>query len=140
MTIIWGLMIREIAAVSGHRIDSNYAKKIAYGVGAGVAAYVGGSKLAMKLLHLVPGFGTLAAIGVNSSLNFLFTYKLGSALAKLFDKGAFDESDTTEAVLVLTTLVAAVPDWNDMSDMLALANEDITPEMLERFKSIVRNA
>jgi hypothetical protein len=140
MITIWSLMIREIAIVSGHRVDAHFAKKIAYGVGAGVAAYVGGSKIAMKLLHLIPGMGTLAAIGVNTGLNFLFTYKLGSALAKMFDKGAFDDGDVTEAVYVLTTLVAALPALSDVSDMMALANEDVTPEMFERFKNLVKNA
>ncbi len=140
MITIWSLMIREIAIISGHRVDASFAKKIAYGVGAGIAAYIGGSKIAMKLLHLIPGLGSLAAIGVNSGLNFLFTYKLGSALSKMFDKGAFDDSDVTEAVYVLTTLVAAIPAWSDLNDMYVLANEDVTPEMMERFKSLVKNA
>ena len=58
----------------------------------------------------------------------------------MFDKGAFDDGDVTEAVYVLTTLVAALPAWSDASDMMALANEDVSPEMFERFKSLVKNA
>lgn len=138
MGTIWAAMIREIAQRSGHEVDMQYAKKIACGIAAGAGAYIGGSKLAMKLLHLIPGAGTLAAIGVNSFMNFLFTYKLGHGLSKMFEKGSYDDSDAAQAVIVLLGVVAVLPSWGEMHDMYALWSHDIDPEMFEHFKDLVK--
>ena len=138
MGAIWAGMIREIAQRSNHKIDKHFAKKVAFGVSAGAGAYIGGSKIAMKLLHLIPGAGTLAAIGVNSFMNFLFTYKLGNGLSKMFDKGTFDDNDVAEAVIVLLGIVAVLPSLGEMHDMYALWSHDIDPEMFEHFKDLVK--
>jgi uncharacterized protein (DUF697 family) len=123
MSGVWVTMILAISDKSKHRVDKVFATKLAAGVLAGVAAYVGGSKIAMGLLHLIPGAGTLAAMGVNSSLNALFTYKLGHALSNLFDKGEFDDSDVTNAIHALLTLIVGLPTWSEMSDLVALIRE-----------------
>ena len=138
MGAIWAGMIREIAHQSVHKIDNHYAKKVACGIAAGAGAYVGGSKLAMKLLHLIPGAGTLAAIGVNCFMHFLFTYKLGHGISKMFKKGSFDDYDAAQAVIVLLGVVAVLPSVGEMQDMYALWSHDIDPEMFEHFKDLVK--
>jgi len=120
MTGIWATMIVSISQKSGHKVDKVFATKLASGVLAGVGAYVGGSKIAMKLLHLIPGFGSLAAIGVNSTLNALFTYKLGHAISNLFNKGSFDTSDITNTVTILLTLVVGLPTFDELSDLISM--------------------
>ena len=101
MSATWVSMIVAIAKESGQEIDTIYATKLAAGVLAGVGAYVGGSKLATQAFHLIPGAGTLAVVGINSTFNALFTYKLGDAISNLFDKDGFDISDVDHAKKVL---------------------------------------
>jgi uncharacterized protein (DUF697 family) len=137
MGVIWTSMVLAIAEKSQHKVDKAFAIKLTTGVLAGVAAYVGGSKLAMKLLHLIPVAGSLAAIGVNSSLNYLFTYKFGNAMAKLFDKGTFDTSDTQEVIITLLTLVAAIPAVDEVGDMIQLASEPLDRKTFDEFMAAV---
>ena len=124
MSTTWIAMIKSIANKSGHAIDNAYAVKLAGAVLAGVGAYVGGSKIAMKFLHLIPGAGTLAAIGVNSSLNALFTYKMGHALSKTFDQKGLDSSNATEMTCMLLSLVACLPTFHEFNDLYHLMRND----------------
>jgi len=135
MSGIWAAMIISICAKSNHKVDKTFALKIATGVLSGVAAYVGGSKIAMKLLHLIPGAGSIAAIGVNSTLNYLFTYKLGHAFSNLFDRGEFDDEDVKGLVMTLLTLVAAFPTLDEIGDMASLATEPVDESLVRTFKS-----
>jgi hypothetical protein len=131
---IWAGMIVALGAKSNHQIDKTFALKLSTGVLAGVAAYVGGSKIAMKLLHLIPGAGTLAAIGVNSSLNYLFTYKVGHAISNLFDKGSYDASDVNNLVTTTLTLIVGIPTLGEIGDMMNLATEPVNSELLTSFR------
>ncbi|HXO27227.1 MAG TPA: hypothetical protein VOA80_07785 [Thermoanaerobaculia bacterium] len=120
MTGIWIAMMIAVADRSAHRSDRVFAAKVVASVLAGVGAYVGGSKIAVTLLHLIPGAGTLAAMGVNSGLNALFTYKFGHAISNLFDKGTFDGGDATAAAATVLTLVACLPNLDELSDFLSM--------------------
>lgn len=137
MSSIWVTMLIAISKRSNHTMDLAFALKVTSGVLAGVAAYVGGSKLAMKLLHLIPGIGTLGAIGVNSSLNYLFTYKFGHAISNLFDRGEFDKSDVVAMVSSIMTLVAAIPTLDEARDMVSLGSEAVDRTSFEAFYSEV---
>ena len=123
MSTIWVSMIIAISEKSGHKVNGAYAAKLASCVLAGVGAYVGGSKIAMKLLHLIPVAGTLSAIGVNSLLNGLYTYKLGHAISNLFDKGRLDLSDGAVAAATILSLVTCIPTPGEMSDVVVLIME-----------------
>jgi hypothetical protein len=123
MGSIWTAMIIAIAGKSNHKIDKAFAAKITSGVLAGVAAYLTGSKIAMKIFHFIPGIGTLSAIGINSSLNYLFTYKFGSAIVRLFSTGQFSTLEIGIAVMSILCIVIKIPTWNEASDMVALATE-----------------
>jgi uncharacterized protein (DUF697 family) len=122
MTATWGAMTVAIAKKSGHQMDAAFSAKVVTGVLAGVAGYLGGSKIATALVSLIPG-GVLVAVGVNSALNALFTYKLGDALAKLFDKGQFDSSDVATAVTTLLSLVVGMPTFGQLRDFGSLLAE-----------------
>jgi len=123
MTTIWGAMMIAIADRSAHRTDKVFVTKVVAGVLAGVGAYVGGTKIATMLLHLIPGAGTLAAMGVNSGLNALFTYRFGHAISDLFDKGSFSPSDVATAVTTVLTMVACLPHPNEILDFLSILRE-----------------
>ncbi|HKH48047.1 MAG TPA: hypothetical protein VKM72_25590 [Thermoanaerobaculia bacterium] len=122
MAATWGTMIVAIAKRSNHRVDPAFAAKLASGVLTGVAGYVTGSKIATTAMSLIPG-GVLLAVGVNSGLNSLFTYRLGLALSKLFDKGKLDASDATTAVTTLLSLMIGLPTWGQLRDFGSLLTE-----------------
>lgn len=119
----WIIMILAVADKSGHEMDKAFAGKLAAGVLAGVAAYIAGSKLAMGLLHLIPGAGTLAAIGVNSLLNALYTYKMGHALSNLFDKGGFEMSDVDWVAKNLMAVILTIPTPSEIADVILMIKE-----------------
>jgi uncharacterized protein (DUF697 family) len=131
---IWATMILGLANRSNHKADGVFAFKLASGVLAGIGAYVGGSKIAIGLLNLVPGAGTIAAMGVNGSLNYLFTYKLGHTMSTLFDKGEYDESDLNTLVTTVLTLLVAVPSFDELGDMIHLASEPVSSDLLTSFQ------
>jgi hypothetical protein len=131
---IWAAMVVALGAKSNHKIDKVFAFKLATGVLAGTAAYVGGSKIAMSLLHLMPGIGSIGAIGVNSTLNYLFTYRLGHAMSKLFDKGGYDEVDVSALITTVLPLVAGIPNLDEIRDMITLTTESVSPKLLTSFK------
>jgi uncharacterized protein (DUF697 family) len=121
MAGIWSTMLMEIAKRSGRKVSQDFGVKLVTGVLAGVAAYVGGSKLAMKLLHLIPGAGTLAAIGVNSLLNLFFTWRFGNAMAKLFERGAFDAEDFGDIVAYTLAILTPFPTPGALGEMVSVA-------------------
>jgi uncharacterized protein (DUF697 family) len=120
MTGIWTAMLIAIADKSAHRTDKVFAAKVVAGVLAGVGAYLTGSKIAVGLLNLIPGAGTLAAMGVNSGLNALFTYRFGHAMSSLFDKGTFDTSDAASATATVLTVIVGLPSLNEISDFVSM--------------------
>jgi hypothetical protein len=87
----------------------------------GAAAFVGGSKIAAKLFHLVPGPGTVAAIGANSFLDAFFTYKFLRSVAKVYDRRDVEDI----SMEMLTSCVSLFSAWTflddikDMTDCLA---------------------
>ena len=120
----WAVMILAIASKSGHEVDKPFAAKLTAGVAAGVGAYIVGSKVATQLLHLVPIAGTLAAIGINSSLNALYTYKVGSAVSVLFDKGGFEEADMADMMNGLLRVIATVPTRGEIADIILMMTKE----------------
>jgi len=86
--ILIGIWIAGAAAIvdkAGHSASDAQLKALATSALAGAASFVAGSKLAAKLFHLLPGPGTLAAIGVNSSLDAFFTYRFLRCVSKVYD-------------------------------------------------------
>lgn len=120
MTGIWGTMTVAIAEKSGHKVDKIFAGKLASAVLVGVGGYVGGSKIVMKLFHLVPGAGSIAAMGVNSFMNAWFTYRVGKALANLFDTGDYSPKDLKSMVQYLLIIIMPVPTISELGEAVSL--------------------
>jgi uncharacterized protein (DUF697 family) len=100
LAVIWGALTMAIADKSGHPIDRGFAANIAGSAIASVTSYCVGIKIAGKLFHIIPGAGTVAAIGISSSLNALFTLKFGQVLVKAFDKPTLDVPELTTTVTI----------------------------------------
>lgn len=140
MTGIWATMTVAIAKESGHEVNKTYATKIAAAVLTGVASYVTGSKIAMKALHVVPLAGTLAAMGVNSFLNYWFTFKVGKALAELFDTSDFSSSSQEQLIRRILSAVSPWPTFDDLQDATDLLTETSfdKPETFKMFEEYRR--
>jgi uncharacterized protein (DUF697 family) len=110
----WGTMLIMIADKSGRELDYNTAMKLATAILGGAAAYLGGSKVFTMALNLIPGFGTVTAVGINSLLNFLYTVRLGSFIARQMEKTDFDTNDIAHLVPELTAIVFAVPTFGEL--------------------------
>ena len=125
MTGIWAAMIVGLGAKSNHKVDKIFAAKLATGILTGIAAYVAGSKIAMNLLHLIPAAGSIAAMGVNGTLNYVFTYRIGHTISKLFDKGSYDEADVNGLLTTVLTSVGFKPTLAEIIDMATLGREAV---------------
>lgn len=118
----WATMLVAIASNSNRQLDQNTALKFATGILSGGAAYLGGTKLLTYTLHAIPGLGTIASVGINSLLNFLYTFRLGRFIALQMEKPEFDTADWASLIPELTAMVFAMPsimeiqeawrDWN----------------------------
>lgn len=117
---IWTGMTVAIAAKSGHKVDAAFAAKIVTSIATGAAAYLTGSKLLTFALHAVPVAGSLAAMGINGSLNYWFTYRVGRALSALFDRSDFTPQDLGEIVRAVTKILASFPGPTELRDALRL--------------------
>lgn len=105
MFFLWVNMTREIAKISGHPINKRYAMKLIYSISAGSFLYYGGSRVMTSLLHLIPGAGTVTAVGTNATLNYVYTRILGSKLALQFNR---PEVDLKSVALMAASIGSAV--------------------------------
>jgi len=117
---IWTTMLVAIGDRSGHSIDGTFVTKFISTVGSGAVAYYGGCKAATWLFHLIPGAGTLAAMGVSSALNAVFIYKFGAATSKLLNKNSFDLTDAADAASSVLLSMCTFPSFGEVKDLLDL--------------------
>ncbi len=109
---IWttgGVMIAERA---GRAVSKDQVAKAATSAVAGAAALFAGSRLASFLFGFLPGPGTVAGIGLNSSLNAYYTYGFLRNVAKLYDAGDTEDYIWHSLSSVWTILLA--PDIGDL--------------------------
>lgn len=63
-----------------------------------MGGYYLGCKTATKLFLLIPGAGTLTAMGLSSLQNAIFTYRFAVVLTQIFEAGRFDSSTLVESI------------------------------------------
>ena len=115
---IWGNLLVQISKKSQHSLNKKLALKLATSVATGAAGYIAGSKVFTWVLNLIPGIGTLAYIGINGLLNYLFTYRFGKAVVTLMEKGKFDNADIATMASVLVATITGLPKADDFNQLL----------------------
>lgn len=105
----WAGMMVAIANNAKRKMDRDTALKLAMAILSGAAAYLAGTKLITFLLHFIPGAGSIAALGINCLLNFLYTFRLGRLMALQMEKPDFDTGDFASIIPEITTMVFAMP-------------------------------
>jgi len=114
---IWCIGGVMIASEAGNVTTKDHFKGIATSTLSGAALFLAGSKFAASLFNLLPGPGTMAAIGVNSSLNAFFTYRFLRSVAKVYDK--FDTEELImQNLLSLASLFSIFDIGSDVADMM----------------------
>lgn len=84
----WGYLLVCYAKHYNYAIDIEMAKKLCATVLLGMGGYYFGCKTATKLFHMIPGAGTLAAMGISSLQNVIFTYRFAVTLTCIFSAGS----------------------------------------------------
>jgi hypothetical protein len=113
---IWASGAALIVDEAGGSFSKEDLVPLATATVTGTATFIAGSKLAAKLFHLVPGPGTLAAIGVNSFLDAFFTYRFLRAVAKVYDQRDPEEI-TYQMLMNCISLFSAWTFLDDIKDM-----------------------
>jgi len=93
MAGIWSTMLVAIAKKSGHHLDADTARRMAFAATAGAGGYWTGSKIFTWALAKIPGPGMVAGATVNGTLNVTFTLFVGYVFIDLFEKPEFDVLD-----------------------------------------------
>lgn len=114
---IWTNMIIKIAKESGRKIDMASATKFITSVGAGVGAYKVGGKILGTAIWLIPGLGWLGAMGLNSTLNYLFTFRLGKTVASMFDDPSFDFGNMADITQYVVLPMLSIPTLREFREM-----------------------
>lgn len=63
-----------------------------------MGGYYLGCKTATKLFHLIPGAGTIAAMGISSLQNMIFTYRFAITLTRIFNKGIVNYDTLADSI------------------------------------------
>lgn len=117
---IWTTMVVAMAEKSGREFSTSFISKFIATLGVGVAAYYGGCKAATMLFHMIPGAGTIMAMGVSSFMNALFTYKVAEAVTGQLDNDDFNAHDAELAAGAIITIVCSLPTINEVKDMIGI--------------------
>lgn len=118
---IWTTMVLRIGEVSGRGITRASAAKVACAAVAACSAYLFGSKIltwaAMPLVAAFPLAGVPMATALNVVLNGLFTFRLGSACARNFERPDFSADELLEMSLSLTGVMISVPSVEELREV-----------------------
>lgn len=82
---IWGTYLYSVASKEGYSIDKDAAVKICKSALLGLGGYYVGCKTATKFFWLIPGAGWVAAMGISSLTNILFTYRFALTVCSMFN-------------------------------------------------------
>ena len=81
---IWGAYLYSVASKEGYHLNKDDAVKICKSALLGMGGYYIGCKTATKIFWMIPGAGWLAAMGISSLTNILFTYRFALTVCAMF--------------------------------------------------------
>jgi uncharacterized protein (DUF697 family) len=111
----WIAMMAAIADRSGHDENKEFWGKVITSVGMGAAGYWAGSKVFTGILfYVIPGAGSITAATLNALLNGLYTWRLGTSFANLFNKPGFDLRDAGAVARYLKSALAPIPTYGEV--------------------------
>lgn len=97
----WGYLLVQYSKHYGYSLEKEMAKKLCSSALIGMGGYYAGCKTATKLFHLIPGAGTLIAMGLSSLANVIFTYRFAVTLTRIFEKGSVDFDSMVDSIKIM---------------------------------------
>lgn len=94
----WGYLLVQYARYYGATLDKVLAERICSTALLGMGGYYLGCKTATKLFHLIPGAGSIMAMGISSMTNIIFTYRFAITLTRIFSKGSVDYATLADSI------------------------------------------
>ena len=94
----WGYLLVKYSKYYGMEMDKEAAKKICSTAILGMGGYYLGCKTATRLFHMIPGAGTIAAMGMSALQNIIFTYRFAVTLSRIFAKGNVNVDTLVDAI------------------------------------------
>lgn len=117
----WLTMMVAIADRSGHKEDKVFWAKVLSSMGVGAAGYWAGSKVFTGILFwVIPGAGTITASTVNGLLNGLYTWRIGTVFAHMFDKPDIDLRDVVAVSACLRSALGPVPTFGEVQHVWSM--------------------
>lgn len=124
MAAIWTAMIGSIASKSGHEVSANMIAKLVAAAGAGVSAYLVGSRIltwvAIPLILTFPIAGIPAVAGINGFLNGLFTYRLGLTVSQQMSKPGFTKDDFLALTVAVVPSLIHMPSVSEIEEVRSM--------------------
>jgi uncharacterized protein (DUF697 family) len=114
---IWTTMIVSIANKSGHQMTPEVAAKLAGTLLSSILLYRLALRVLIALVRLFPGMGKSAAVLFSTALNTYFTYRLGLAMVKQFDRPDFDVESIIEFSSELVQVIIKRPTADELREI-----------------------
>lgn len=100
----WTSMTVKLAAAAGHRLDDQYAKKLALAIVTSVGMFVGGAKAATLIFGwatavFTGGASLVITVSANAALNGAVTHAYGHAASRYFLE--VDQIDNIEVLIAI---------------------------------------
>ena len=115
---VWGYLLFKYTKQYGYKLENDDAVKICTTALLGLGGYYAGCKMATKLFHIIPGAGTLLAMGISSLANVIFTYRFALALTRIFKSPKIDMKNLAKTIItVFAGTINAVQNVIDIVDL-----------------------
>ena len=98
---VWGYLLFKYTKQYGYKLEKDDAVKICTTALLGLGGYYAGCKMATKLFHIIPGAGTLLAMGISSLANVIFTYRFALALTRIFKSPKIDMKNLAKTIITV---------------------------------------
>lgn len=130
----WGYLLKKYADYYGYSMDGKSAVKICSSALLGMAGYYNGIKQALKMFHALPVVGSLAAMGVSSYHNVIFTYRFALTLTDIFQSKEIEWSSMANAINRMYANTGKVKDIVTLAEIADLFADGELSKWLAEFK------
>lgn len=113
---VWAAMLKSMSTASSRELDSVYVAKLVGTVLAGCGSYLVAIRIGTALFNVIPGAGTTASIAINSGLNAILTFRLGSTFATMLEQPDFELTDMAKITKTFLRAFISIPTAGERGD------------------------
>ena len=119
---VWGFLLYKYIRYYGYDMEKEDTVKICTTALLGLGGYYTGCKMATKLFHLIPGAGTLMAMGISSFANVIFTYRFALTLTRIFQDSKVNLKNLAKSIIIM--FAGTLNGVKNVIDIVALFREN----------------